>query len=501
MRYYRRKAFILALLAVILLSMPSVLSARVIDMTPHWDDQSPLANPHKGWYHHYFDNGLAKYLLEDDRDLLDFPGMDHLYLRLAWAYLEPQEGQYRWEVIDRDIEKWTTRGLGIAFRISCRETGTKPIEQQFATPKWVVEAGAQGDYYYKGKKTGPTGPWEPRFNDPVYLAKLDNFLKAFAARYDGKPWLRYVDIGSIGDWGEGHTSSGSNAKYGWRERKAHVDLHLKHFKKSQLVVSDDFVHCIPDHEGRERMHTYVLDNDITYRDDSILVDWYVKACYETSTVRSPRYFEMVYPKFPTILELQHYHSAKRTGNWTGAPGSTIAQQGDGKTGADIFREAVDILHATYIGYHGHADVWLKENPDLTRELLNRCGYWFFLHKVTLPNSIKAGKRCSLQLDWENRGAAPAYQAYELQIRLTGEETVDVTVPAGNQKWMPGETQSVHREAYDLPLPADMAPGLYQLKLKVRCPATYRDVFLALSPKLLDYEHFYTLGSIRVDEPE
>ena len=50
--------------------------------------------------------------------------MDHLYIRLAWAYLEPKEGQFDWAVIDRIIEKWTAHGLGIAFRISCKETST-----------------------------------------------------------------------------------------------------------------------------------------------------------------------------------------------------------------------------------------------------------------------------------------------------------------------------------------------------------------------------------------
>ena len=101
-------------------------------------------NPHKGWYHHYPDNHIDKYQIARDADLLEFPGMDHLYIRLAWAYLEPKEGQFDWAVIDRIIEKWTAHGLGIAFRISCKETSTDRIEQQFATPRWVMEAGAQG---------------------------------------------------------------------------------------------------------------------------------------------------------------------------------------------------------------------------------------------------------------------------------------------------------------------------------------------------------------------
>jgi beta-galactosidase GanA len=39
--------------------------------------------------------------------------MDHLYIRLAWSYLEPQEGQFNWDIIDQMIEKWTTHNLGI----------------------------------------------------------------------------------------------------------------------------------------------------------------------------------------------------------------------------------------------------------------------------------------------------------------------------------------------------------------------------------------------------
>jgi hypothetical protein len=54
---------------------------RVIDMRPHWDASIPLANPHKGWYHHFPDNHPGKYVIAKDTDLLKFPGMDHLYMK------------------------------------------------------------------------------------------------------------------------------------------------------------------------------------------------------------------------------------------------------------------------------------------------------------------------------------------------------------------------------------------------------------------------------------
>ena len=34
------------------------------------------------------------------------------------------------------------------------------------------------------------------FDDPVFLEKLDHFLAAAAARYDGKPELAFIDIGT-----------------------------------------------------------------------------------------------------------------------------------------------------------------------------------------------------------------------------------------------------------------------------------------------------------------
>jgi len=194
------KLFRVILLGVVMgQCSPHGALCKEIDLTAKWNDRIPLKNPHKGWYHHYYDNHVERYLLARDSDLLDFPGMDHLYLRLSWAYLEPQEGRFNWDVIDEVIDKWTARGFKIAFRISCRETGTDRVEQQYATPKWVIEAGAKGDYWLRGKRTGPEGPWEPVYDDPVFLEKLENLIKAFAARYDGRPWLRYVDIGSIGD--------------------------------------------------------------------------------------------------------------------------------------------------------------------------------------------------------------------------------------------------------------------------------------------------------------
>ena len=68
---------------------------------------------------------------------------------------------------------------------------------------------------------------------------------------------------------------------------------------------------------------------------------------------------------------QHYGAVRRDGNWSVPPGSSVAQYGPGRSGADYFRGALELLAASYIGYHGDARQWLEANPELTGELLNR----------------------------------------------------------------------------------------------------------------------------------
>ena len=45
-------------------------------------------------------------------------------------------------------------------------------------------------------------PWDPDFGDPVFLAKLEKFIAALAARYDGRPEVAFVDIvnGGLAYW-------------------------------------------------------------------------------------------------------------------------------------------------------------------------------------------------------------------------------------------------------------------------------------------------------------
>lgn len=463
------KSLIIALgVAAISWSCATRPARRTVDFRPSWDTLRVLENPHKGWYQHVLDNQTEKYRVKDKALFKSFPGMDHLYIRLAWSFLEPEEGRYDWHLIDEIVGEFVPEGYGISLAVTSKETGTYPLVVgqekdgvQYATPVWVREAGAKGFVTeWEGVES-----WSPAWNDPVYLEKLDAFLEAFARRYDAQPWVRYVDVASIGEWGEGHTSNSTKIPPTVAEVKDNLKVYLKHFKKTMLVVTDDLLYYgKPDREVEE-LYRYAVSNGFTVRDNSPMVSWYLDRYAGTGSVSHPRFYDPLYKTKPVILELQHYGAVKEDGNWRGKNGEEILPASR-CSGADVVRNAIRIMHASYIGFHGYAEEWLADNPDLSRELANACGYWYFPVAASFPSVMQAGPN-SLEVGWLNKGVAPAYHTYALVVRLESEKTgksIEIVLPdSGNKKWLPGEESF---ENYSFDLPPSLPRGTYRLGLKL-----------------------------------
>jgi len=483
---------------VVLLSIGLIFScstkynfvSQKTDLIDKWDTIRPLANPDKGWYHHMLDNGIGKYLLQEDEVLDSFPGMDHLYLRLAWSFLEPEEGIFDWSHIDDIVEKYVPMGYNISFRISCKETGPAPTSVpyevdgiRYATPYWVKEAGAKG----VDRPEYGSASWTPDWDDPVYLEKLHLFHKAFAEKYDGKSWVRYIDVGSIGDWGEGHTWSSTRIPPTVEEIKTHMDLYLEHYKNTQLVVTDDILAYEKSNEESLELLDYAIDNGFTLRDDSPLVQGYMLGELDTWTVRSPHFFEAIYKTLPTVFELEHYGKVKENGYWLGKNGEDTIPEFN-LSGAKVFREAMKLIHPTYIGYHGYMEEWLEDNPGLTVELLNLCGYWYF------PNSINSTQyrngELKFEIEWLNKGLAPAYSSYQLRGKLIPADNSSEIIAfeienSGNKNWMPDQ---LHLEKYVVALSKEPI-GNYQFAIQLFDENSGTPVDIGLSTEMQVGDYF------------
>ena len=219
--------------------MSAAIFASDLQTVTFQDNGEELTNPGMGFVFHFYDNNIQAYgsRLAPEDMLEDWKGVSQVYLRLPWSLIEPQEGHFEWSVLDTPMQRYRARGFKTSFRITCSET---PFS--YATPKWVEEAGAKGYRFTPGRGEQPDGShWEPDFNDPIFLEKLDHLLAKLAERYDGHPDVELFDIGSIGTWGEGHTWASTRRAYPDDVILKHMELYHKHFKKTPILSQDDFL--------------------------------------------------------------------------------------------------------------------------------------------------------------------------------------------------------------------------------------------------------------------
>lgn len=373
--------------------------ASMVEVHPQ-DNGAVLSNPGMGWMLYQYDNELHSYesKLAPSDALPEFQGVTVAYMRLAWSYIEPQDGKYNWALIDGPMQKWIQAGKKVAFRFT--ESEGAPNGRGFggyATPRWVEQEGAHG-CHLRVAAINPRGStiakieraangdiWEPDFNDPVFLAKLDQFLAAAAARYDGNPHVAFVDV-AFGVWGEGHTFCGD---YDAATIERHIDLYRKNFKHTLLMVNDNTLE-----QGRGfSILTYAAEHGLGLRDDSILVLGGEKANFNAYKLHDPdaSFAKVFWPTLPVALETEHYRLGKVRDNWDG-----------GK----LFLKAIEDFHASYASIHGDAREFLAENQALIQRIDMRLGYRLVLRQMSWPSEVISGGTLPVEYEWANAGVAP-----------------------------------------------------------------------------------------------
>ena len=463
----------------------AAVAAERITVRPG-DSGAALVNPDMGWTLHFYSNIPANYgsKLDPADTLDDFPGLSTVYLRVPWAYLEPAEGRFNWALFDTPAQRWIAKGKQVAFRVSCSESWLR-----FATPEWVKNAGAAGVFFHLGKGPAKDGPlWDPDFGDPVFLAKLENFLKVMAARYDGNPNVAFVNVGSYGMWGEGHTSMSSQVP----EDKAdvfvrrHIDLHAKHFRRTLLAINDDVVGH--DKPGRHFPLTdYAIAKGLTLRDDSICVQPPPRSWYHDEMAQE------FWPRTPVIIEHEHLGSSKLRGAW-----------GDGT----LLAKSVEAYHASYMSIHWWPREELQENKAVIDQINRRMGYRLQLRAMNWPAKAPIGRPFMVESQWANAGVAPCYPGGFLAVTLKDSKGGLVAVLVDEGFDVRGLKVGPPRQAPVQVVRSELTAGRVA---PVTRPGTY-DVFVSVgqrdgTPRIAlplagdDGQRRYRLGSIALVEEE
>jgi len=128
---------------------------------------------------------------------------------ISWAELEPKKGEYAWNEIESflaELDKYDKKG---AFKFVSAggkvmsdsqlargkgKSGTDVVYENIATPKWLWD---DHDVKFLGNIPTPKGklPYYPVYWDPAYQKHLEEFIAAFAKRFDGDRRIEYIRMG------------------------------------------------------------------------------------------------------------------------------------------------------------------------------------------------------------------------------------------------------------------------------------------------------------------
>lgn len=396
---------------------------EVIQRVRPTESDDYLGNPHRGTATFQRFNGDPLYPGERWNDKVgptEFPERRSLknknypqttlsYCRWIWSVIEPQKGKFRWDILENSLKTALKRGQTLQIRM-------QPYIGD-STPAW---------YWKEGGKAARGSRCEPDANDPLYFKYWGRLIREMGKKFDGHPVLESVDISIAGSCGEG----GGNASRKTIEK--FIDLHLRSFKKTQLVVNFD---------GYQM--EYGIKKGLGWRAD----------CYGDvrtegrGQVPENKNWNHMYDCYP-----MHLAKANALDQWKTAPVTLETCW----TVGHWYNEGWDIDWIIDQGYKYHLSVFMPKScaiphkwADKIDEFDRKIGYRFVLRQMTLPLEAKPGDKFTVSAWIDNVGCAPIYRPYRMALRFRQGKSQHVApLKQDLRKWLPDH--NAFRERVTMP---------------------------------------------------
>lgn len=423
-------------------------------------------NPDAGWTEGF---PIEYQGFDGDLTNTNYPQTTIAYFRVYWKFVEPDQGKYNWEMIDKALSTAQSRGQTLMLRIAPHGTGAERD-----VPGWYREmVGEKRDWKYNSSVNG----WAVDPEDPRYVQYFGGMIAALGKRYDGHPGMNAVDLSFIGAWGEGAGSEFLTE----RTMNALVDAYTDNFTQTPLIA------LLMD----EKTNKYAREKgngNVGWRVDCIgdLGFW----------AKDQNGWTHMYDFYPQAIIGYGTQDA-----WKSAPvsleicGTFLRWRDQEKYTAEQVKYIFDQTLKWHISsFNAKSSPVPTEWEPLVKEWLNKMGYRFVLRRFTYTGRVQPNEKMSFSSWWENKGVAPSYQQFPLAIRLRNkkEERVFIT-RAHIPKWLPGD--NIYDDA--IFIPGDMEPGEYELDIALVDASTKKPkVLLAINGKGKD--GWYRMGKLVIE---
>jgi len=372
-----------------------------------------------------------------------------VYADLTWRDFEPSEGVYDFSSFEERnrLDEWKAEGKRVVFRFVM---DVPRDEQHLDIPDWLYEkTGSNGDHYDIKYGKG----YSPDYNDPLLIAAHQRAIQALGDRYGDDDFFAYIELGSLGHWGEWHVKSDSNIRPLPLEevRDQYVMHYINAFPKTHLLMRRPFK--IASELGLG------LYNDMT-GDVESTDEWLI-------WIQNGGEYTQTGEKTALVPMSEAWQQAPFGGEQSGS----VPDQEMYGTHLDQTLNLLKDSHATFIGPGGPYDLEpgnpLQSGMD---QVLSTIGYRFYISKIKMPRNVHLGKTITATVVLENQGVAPIYYDWPIKFYLfdkNGQEQTHLQISSGLDNLLPGENLPIE---FTLPI-TDLSDGVYTLAVGIIDPIT------------------------------
>lgn len=316
-----------------------------------------------------------------------------VYVDVTWAELEPEKGVYDFEALEArcNLAYWREQGVHAILRFVMDKPGEK---RHMDIPQWLFDETGDGQTYSISYGRG----YCPDYANETLIRAHARVIAALGAQYGDDPFFAYVQLGSLGHWGEWHVHTSlalSLPPMAIRDR--YVEPYVEAFPDAFLMMRRPFTHAAENGMGLYNDTTGDLAGTETW------LTWIQEGGTHSQTGDEAALVAMpdAWRSVPIGGELTTY------------------TRRDNLIAADLFEQTLSLLtlsHTSWIGPGSFADVErdgkLQENLDT---VMRTIGYRLRIEKLDIADAPQSAVRFSLT--WVNDGIAPFYFPWTPSLRV------------------------------------------------------------------------------------
>ena len=314
-----------------------------------------------------------------------------LYMDITWAELEPEEGVYNWASIDEEnqISRWRKEGKHLVFRFVCDIPGE---EAHMDIPEWLYEKSGKAGKWYDGEYGKG---FAPDYNNPTIISCHEQAVKALGEHFGQDGLISYVELGSLGHWGEWHVNYSEGIQRIPREavREKYILPWTEAFPDARILMRRPFASA--------EKYGFGLYNDMTGQPEATQ-SW-------LGWINNGGEYDQTGEKNVIVPMKDFWKTAPSGGEFT----SSLSMEEMLDTNLSGTVEMIREAHTTFLG----PKIPDENYVDGYKEVLKNMGYRLWVSMAELKNTAKGSR---LKLTWENSGVAPMYKEWPVYVYIEDE---------------------------------------------------------------------------------